>query len=166
MTHPLTIYILTLSQKEAESNRIDLPEDHPVLVKKMLDYLYTLDYTDDRNSSVLCIDLAVHVLVYSIADKYSIAGLKDLAMVKMEDSLGFPGHLVTADGTRELLITIELAWTSTPASDKGMREPILKYCKRYLDLLLEMETFKAAMVEIPDMAYDFLAQEVKDRPRR
>lgn len=132
----------------------------------MLDYLYTLEYTDDRVTTSPFMNLAVHVLVYGIADKYSIAGLKDLAMEKMEDSLGFPGHLATADGTRELLVTIELAWTSTPASDKGMREPILKYCKKYLDLLLEMEAFKAAMVEIPDMAYDFLAQEVKDRFRR
>lgn len=143
-----------------------MPGDHPTIINKMLDYLYTLDYIDDRVATSPFMNLTVHVLVYGTADKYSIAGLKDLAIEKMEDSLSFFGHLTTANGTQELLTAIKFAWTTTPASDKGMRGPILKHCKEWLDLLLEMEAFKTAMVEIPDMAYDFLAQEVKDRFRR
>lgn len=142
----------------------------------MLNYLYTMDYTKGNPfwsffTTSPFPDLAFHASIYGIADKYSIAGLKDLAVMKLNQSLrsipGFSaaGHtqLHTADGIRELVSAVETAWTTTPAADKGMRDPLLKYCKEYLQLLMEVEEFKNVMVEVTDFVFDLLAQEVRDR---
>ncbi len=44
--------MLNLSMQEAKSNIINLPDENPELVKKMLEYLYALDYTGVTNTTV------------------------------------------------------------------------------------------------------------------
>ncbi|OJD21478.1 hypothetical protein ACJ73_07176 [Blastomyces percursus] len=92
--------------QEALSGEIYLDNDHPLVVEKMIDYLYTLDYED----SVVCNMKAptelsqedpgtltkpnemaspsyLNAQVYAIGEKYGIPGLKDLARTKFEHTV-------------------------------------------------------------------------------
>lgn len=48
--------MLTGRYQEARSNCIDLPDDDPMLVKKMLDYFYVLDYESDEDAGLSMVE--------------------------------------------------------------------------------------------------------------
>ncbi|KAF4241736.1 hypothetical protein CNMCM8980_002260 [Aspergillus fumigatiaffinis] len=67
---------------EAETGKIDLPDDDPEAVNIMVQHLYGQSYKDARaNSDASCEkDLAIQdARVYAIADKYNIPLLKECA---------------------------------------------------------------------------------------
>ncbi|KAH8698146.1 BTB/POZ protein [Phaeosphaeriaceae sp. PMI808] len=117
--------------KEASSGVIDLSEDDSDAVKAMLQFFYTIDYAYDT---------ALHAKVYAIAENYDIKPLKDLARVKFEkaadrdwDSPYFP-------------TTISFVYTSTPPSDRGLRDIVIKRSKDHLNALLDSPEF-GCMIE-------------------
>ncbi|KAF1916032.1 hypothetical protein BDU57DRAFT_538371 [Ampelomyces quisqualis] len=75
------------SSKSAKSV-IDLSADDPDAVAAMMQYCYQLDYTcksADSNPAIDEVaDLRPHINVYMLAERYGIAGLKQLALEKFE----------------------------------------------------------------------------------
>ncbi|KAJ5954175.1 hypothetical protein N7501_008454 [Penicillium viridicatum] len=129
--------------EESATKRVVLHEK-PALVKGMIDYLYTLDYevklpppeptlpqqpdgekardnpgmpaNMPEDAGTACGILSFHILMYSLADRMFIHGLKALSKEKVEkelaqrlDARGFP------HATYEI-------YSSTPASDRGLRD--------------------------------------------
>ncbi len=82
----------------------------------MLQFLYKFDYHDGRGFADTMEPLSFNVLVYSIADKYDIQELKELAKEKFECLVkeqwvqdAFPEALRAVYGT-------------TPGTDRGLRD--------------------------------------------
>lgn len=133
--------------QESFTNRIVLYEK-PDIVKGMIDYLYTLDYQvkphppetgisrqsdgersqyspkkpngTDEDAATACNILSAHILMYSLADRMFIHGLKALSKDKVKkelarrlDSITFP-HAI-----------FEI-YSTTPASDRGLRDLVVK----------------------------------------
>lgn len=100
--------------QEAASKEISLA-DNPINVEKMIGYLYKLDYS---NSPLDCggqPTLLIDAQVYTIADKYNIHSLKDLALKKF-------GEMVAKGWENDgFSLAIKEIYTSTPDSDRGLR---------------------------------------------
>ncbi|KAK8176870.1 hypothetical protein IWX90DRAFT_570 [Phyllosticta citrichinensis] len=83
-----------------------------------------------------------YALVYSIADKYRVAGLKETAgnnfFYTLQNSYcrGSVSPKVFAQVTRKV-------FESTPESDSGLRDPILNYAAKHIDQLMSNKRFKA-----------------------
>ena len=99
--------------KEGKSGEINIKEDNPDMVDHMLRFLYTSDYRDDANGDR---PLLVNAEVYGLGDKYNIDALKDLAKGKFSIALGGCLDIVSF---RE---AIEIVYSTTPASDRGLRD--------------------------------------------
>ncbi|PVH90262.1 hypothetical protein DM02DRAFT_507036, partial [Periconia macrospinosa] len=115
---------------EASSGTIDLQDDDPDTVKAMLQFCYTADcaygtalHAKVREPFVYSRLRPKHLIinqVYATAEKYNIKSLKDLARGKFQtaaysdwNSPYFP-------------VTIGFVYRSTPPSDRGLRDMVVK----------------------------------------
>ena len=99
--------------KERISGEINLQEDDPEMVNNMLCFLYTSGYQDDAEGGR---PLLVDAKMYTIGDKYSIKALKSLAKAKFSDALDAGWDIVSFPEV------IETVYTTTPTSDRGLRD--------------------------------------------
>lgn len=153
----------------------------------MIEYLYILDYTlkaqseclhiisDDctpidtnRLSKLFTHQLLHNVSLYGMGEKYGIQGLKGIVSEKFAAVLLHPRYLVDGKSVsminaKDLGKAIKCIYDTTPESDKGLRDQVLRYAKRWLKLLLSMEVFKAVLAEVPDFSYQLLVQEAESR---
>ncbi|KAL9100221.1 MAG: hypothetical protein Q9163_004386 [Psora crenata] len=115
--------------KEASSKVIDLTEDVPENVHRMLYWMYTKDYSDgiDREA------VAINAAVYSLADKYGILALKDRAKEKFLISKQhhcrlkrYPSKSYDVANLNALLDAIPIIYTSTPSLDRGLRQLVME----------------------------------------
>ncbi|KAK4543500.1 hypothetical protein LTR36_005394 [Oleoguttula mirabilis] len=65
---------------EAETGCIELHDDDPILIDKMLYFLYHLDYDDTHEGMVT---MLLNVRMFAIAEKYLIKDLEELAITKV-----------------------------------------------------------------------------------
>ena len=115
-----------MTAKEGLSGEIDLKDDEPDMVDNMLQFLYTSNYQDNADGGR---PLLVNAKMYSIGDKYNIPTLKTLATEKFSAALGASWDIV---GFPEV---IETVYTTTPGSDRGLRDclaPVLVEHKKEL----------------------------------
>ena len=124
--------ILLISIKEGPSGQIRLQEDDPDMVHNMLRFLYTLTYQDDASGRKR---LSTNANMYAIADKYRIDALKDLARDKFSRILD-AGWDIT-----DFLEVIETVYTTTPASDRGLRDRLAPVLLEHKDELHDNEVF-------------------------
>ena len=174
-------------QQESETRCIDLPDDDPTAVWTMLRYLYSLDYTiEPRNNYVYdlsedpvptvhdnelrqlsSLQLVCNASMYGMGDKYGIHGLKGIASEKFAATLKQPEWhaewTCSEVSIGSLATAIKCIYDSTPESDKGLRDQILKYAKLHLKRLLSLEDFKAVLAEVPELSYQLLVQEAAGR---
>ena len=135
----------------------------------MLEYLYMQDYTVDLgfdpfwsvNDSWAQTRLHVHTHMYSLGDKYDLPGLKKEAARRFINDIAIPG-----DKKREtltLLSVIPTIYTTTPDSDRGLRDLVARHIfQRYRTaskhFIKELET----ALEVPQFARDII---ILDRSR-
>ncbi|MCJ1450412.1 hypothetical protein MMC28_000743 [Mycoblastus sanguinarius] len=147
-------YLLMRLSQEAETNEIGLEEDDPPTVRRMLTYLYTLDYDDDGEPASLKqyilngsdslktttvpeggaqrhAKLMNNVAVYAIAEKYDIPELKELAKTKFTEILGI-GIL-----TPDIPMVVDAVFTITPDTDSGLRGVVIGACTRWAKTLVK-----------------------------
>ncbi|OQE23475.1 hypothetical protein PENFLA_c011G02736 [Penicillium flavigenum] len=164
--------------EESVTNRVVL-EEKPDIIERMIEYLYTLDYqlevhspetelsgnpdgenaedsleelgNTDEEAATACNTLLLHILVYSLADRLLIHGLKALSKDKLKkelarvrlDSSTFP-HIVSG------------IYSSTPQSDRGLRDLAVKMA---MDNLVALRTAAGTGEEPGPMAFpDSLAK--------
>ena len=99
------------------SGIITLDDEDEDFIDRMVLYFYTLDYlheTDwfDETS------LALHAYMYFMGDKYQVAALKDLAKSHTGERFR---SIASNSEMHGVLIGAQVAWNTTPDSDKGLR---------------------------------------------
>ncbi|KAL8650256.1 MAG: hypothetical protein Q9210_003927 [Variospora velana] len=147
--------------KEAHEGTMDLSDDDPEALRRLLQYLYTADYThkeatfwlDDLKSMKMkleqgevtfgtstldparaCSEPSMvakpvepawnNMLVYALAEKYDIRTLKDFAKCKFILCLAPEEWSSPVWNAESLIHLVQTVYTSTPASDRGLRDPI------------------------------------------
>ncbi|KAF1943853.1 hypothetical protein EJ02DRAFT_399544 [Clathrospora elynae] len=184
--------------KEAEEKCIDLPDDDPEMIRRLIAYLYLGDYDPCNNSGISAFNnikqyasttatlvvpvlhsrnisqcaclapsaqqsvpepeskdrpstctieksqkgievahpLTIHATMYALADKYGVDGLEQIAKEKFESCLDHYVHVNPGD----FVTAVQLAYTGTPASNRGLRDAVVKVFRIY---------FKVNVTEIP-----------------
>ena len=143
-----------LHLQEGISGTIDLRDDDPDTVNRMLEYLYTIDYKDDHdvsnpfNPRTMESSLVVNANVYAIAEKYDVRALKSLAEQKFAEALE------TQWNSDSLPVAVEIVYTTTPSSDRGLRDCITRLIERHRNDLLKKKGFLQAVGANGDFAID------------
>jgi hypothetical protein len=95
--------------------------------------------------------LLFHAKLYGYGEKYLVAGLKTSASAKFRSV--FPFGMV--DEVLGLARVIEEVYSSTPRSDRKLRDLIVKRCSNKMPELLETEEFQNAL-SIREFSLDLL----------
>ncbi|KAK1722907.1 uncharacterized protein BDZ83DRAFT_408048 [Colletotrichum acutatum] len=148
--------------KESFDNSIHLPDEEPCVVDMMMQYFYLLDYrqslyTDSllqspklepsKAESITC--LLLHAKVYTIAEKYAVDGLKDLAVAKFKDAAA------QAWEPNDFLCAATEAYTSTIDTDRGFRDAVIEIFAVHEDLLDDEEA-KTTIKSLGSLPYALL----------
>ncbi|KAL8778189.1 MAG: hypothetical protein Q9213_007525 [Squamulea squamosa] len=148
--------------QEGKTGCIDLKEEDPTMIDRLVNYLYSCDYDDYAtlpltNSQrqfpaeypIQTRQLACVVNMYVIGDRYEIAGLRNLSKAKFSTALPIRWN------KENFLDIVRTIYDDTVPSDRGLRDcltPIFK--ERGLELR-SRAAFKD-LLRIPDFAADFV----------
>ncbi|KAI1157309.1 hypothetical protein F5B18DRAFT_666051 [Nemania serpens] len=152
--------------KEMRKGIVDLPDDNPWAVKIMVNYFYYFEYNIQsvREFSQISSEathasfgetsqtpsgLVLHTMVYALAEKYNIPGLKEFALQEFKAAVA--GHLTTPS----FLEAAKEAYASTIEADRGLRDVIVTTFYKHPELLDQEET-RHALKESGTLAYDLL----------
>lgn len=125
---------------------IVLEEDNPNVVASMIDFLYRYDYNDKDFPAG---SLAANAHIYTIADKYEILSLKEAAIQKTQREL----RTVRGKGPG-FADALEAVWTSTPSSDKGLRNAYLHTIREKRKTLIKEDSFLQAVQSVEGLSVD------------
>ncbi|KAF9640930.1 BTB/POZ-like protein [Lasiodiplodia theobromae] len=129
--------------KEAQTNTVELNDDHPVTVKAMLDYMYLEKYSDLGFGDKLEERISLHIDVYAIADRLSVGGLRRHAA----DNLGT--LMFTEKVSPELLAgIIGNAYDKTPENDRYLRPLMVRTVSGRIEQLIQDEDFMTLMESV------------------
>lgn len=121
----------------------------------MLEYLYKLDYSDSPLDCGGPTALLTHAQVYTLAEKYGIRSLKILAREKFDQMSD------NACDIDVLCLAIKEIYTSTPDSDRGLRDKVCDIVESNAKLLLSQPSFRALMLEVNEFTVEMLDVVVK-----
>ncbi|KFY00931.1 hypothetical protein O988_03022 [Pseudogymnoascus sp. VKM F-3808] len=150
--------------KEAVTGIISLEDDNPLAVNFMMDYIYTNDYTINKQPKDVLSRLRMHVQVYCLGDKYDIVGLRRMATFSYEDVLDEATF-------EEFLASIPEVYL--PQASNGLRKSAINHMRRaratetWTDE--SKSNLKRVMKDVPefgsDLIEDFITAPVKGRCR-
>ena len=145
---------LTFFVQEGIADTLELVDNVPEIIARVLQYLYTLDYEDSPKLSSgqvhhggLESASIINTLVYAAADKYEVAGLKEVTGIKFEKSLK------EGKNSCSTLAAIPLVYSTTPFSDKGLRQILLSHVYSHR-VELQTDAFASLLSEEADFAAD------------
>lgn len=142
-------------RKESTTNEIDLTDDGPDAVERMVEYFYSGDYHDaaaEQNENL--VRLTLHIGIYSLADKYDVPGLGALAMTYFQAILSKGAKARRKD---DCMPCVRSIYESTPDSNTGLRDLFVDHVvESYMnDKWKKSEPLlKAAFLEIPQFGWD------------
>ena len=121
----------------------------------MIDCLYNGTYKDfiETDSHDWKSAHQLHAAMYALGDKFDIAVLKDAALVK------FNKH-ATKYGREDLLQLIEcipLVYSSTPDSDRALRDATIEKIKSRPSRFLNEDvnkSYQKVLIEVPEFSWD------------
>lgn len=114
----------------------------------MLHFMYTFDYTVSGNNQERASPMIFNVEVYSIADKYCILGLKTRAKKKFDKAVK------TCWDMDDFAHAITEVYSSTPSTDRGLRDTIVEVARKNISTLLQKEDFRSVLEETVGFAAD------------
>ena len=139
--------------QEGQSKRIELKELNRHLAARMLEHLYGANYPghkrdlpDDPESSYIS-ELHIHAQMYGLADEYDIKDLKEEALWKFKLSLQVVEEFENEQ--EKLLATIPLIYSTTPDSDRGLRDVVVDYGATNLEDIMDLPGLKSAANQAP-----------------
>lgn len=97
-----------------------------------------------------------HVIMYSLADKYNVAGMKDLCKEK------FIAAAKTVNSADDLWDALEAIQTTTPSSDKGLRSQVLILIRNRAQELYTQKRFDSYMHKYGGVAVSLLKKAYSD----
>lgn len=114
-------------------------------------YSFGTDFSAGQGSNFI----SFHILMYSLADRMMIRGLKDLARAKVQQC--FIHHL----DSNSFPNMIEEIYSTTPAHDRGLRDVAVDFTMNYISTLrISSKGLPAAFQDdllknVPQFCYDF-----------
>ncbi|KAJ4258059.1 hypothetical protein NW762_008199 [Fusarium torreyae] len=102
--------------KESSERVIYIEDFDASIVEAMVNFMYSFDYTDAPDSPLM----VFNAQVYQIADKYDISALKSHAKSKFGTAIN------SGWTTEDFPIAINVAYTTTPPEDRGLRDLIVE----------------------------------------
>ncbi|KXT08474.1 hypothetical protein AC579_4432 [Pseudocercospora musae] len=135
--------------KEAEEGVIKMPDDNKHAVDALITYLYKADYDDELAVKDLApIVLSVHV--HSIADKYNVTDLAELAAAKVAK------RATTEWNTSAFADAIEEMYKTSPESSKTMQKQVVAVAAQHIKEL-RSQVFGIRFREVSDAIAPFSA---------
>lgn len=114
--------------KEAYERRITLPDDDPIDVGILIEYLYMKTFWTSGNPDcdVSKQDSAVRLAhLYLLADKYDLEGMKDVITKKIY-------HHTDINVPEDWLAVAEIIYTATPDNDRRYPETLRRLVVRFM----------------------------------
>lgn len=172
-------YPFVKQPQEGKTNRLDLQEESPAVVAKLVNYLYTCDYDDsvldfpehdsednnangseeasnedsrERSDSQAFMPgkLALHARMYVVGDQYCIDQLKLLAKIK------FSAALVNCWDKEDFPEIIRFIYDNTVSKDRGLRESLVPILLQHQEELRADDAFMDVVETHGEFAKDFV----------
>ncbi|PKY07468.1 BTB/POZ domain protein [Aspergillus campestris IBT 28561] len=140
--------------KEVTDNVIRLEEDDPRAVEAMIHFMYGFNYDSSGSDRGRTSPMLFNVNVYQTGDKYDIPKLKEQAKEK------FAVALKNCWEMDDFPVAIARAYSTTVASDRGLRDLLVDTCLEHIDDLLEDDDFKQVLRETLDFAADLVQKQI------
>ena len=112
----------------------------------MLRFIYTFDYDNSGSDSERTSPILFNVEVYTIAEKYGVLLLKLQAKKKFEKAVK------TCWDIDDISPAITEIYGSTPATDRGLRDAVVKISREHICALLKKHAFRAVLEETTGVA--------------
>lgn len=151
--------------QEGISKRIELKQQDPHLVTRMLEHLYGFDYSGDKicvadiEESSHVSELHTHVQMYALGDEYDMKDLKDEALWKFKKAM--EAKKGQDDELECLIEVIPTIYSTTLESDRGLRDLVVTWGASSLDQMKDMPEFRSAATEVPLYTIEVLPEFLK-----
>ncbi len=124
------------------------------MVWRMIKYFYLGDYPDSGPALEIgpeeyVSSMNINAELYALGDKYDIKGLKKLSSKKFEAALDR-----IRGGALEFCAAIPLVYTTTPDTDRTLRDLVFRAVSRNWKLLSAAPNFKDCMLRNPGFVID------------
>ncbi|OAL38196.1 hypothetical protein AYO20_02648 [Fonsecaea nubica] len=178
--------------KEASSKRIELKEDDPATVKRMVSYMYTFDYEDEKNQSLKSDDRssvspeegeeAVEITsvksdIVSDHNENQPALVSSVRVYAIADKYGIPPLKELA--RQRFCDWAETNWlhedfcsiaqeifSSTPHNDRGLRDVVVQIVAMHANDLIQKDEFRSLVEEVGDLGLGILCQVLKQHSEK
>lgn len=141
--------------QEAQTKRIELPDDNPAMIKRMLQFCYGMTYSFspgyDENPDAIY-NPHCHAAMYALAEKYEIEGLKTIARINFTN--GMKLGMACKAGIPSISTLVPLVYTGTPESDRTLRDELVNYSQKKWELIDVVE--RKAALHNPEFAFDMI----------
>lgn len=159
--------------QEAMSNEIDLSADELPVVWSMVRYLYHIDYPDaepldgpalsdqipvSATTSLPITEshLLFHVEMHIIADKYDIAGLKQIAVWKARADVRNRWDIEKFSAAAKFL------WDNTMKCDREIKGSFTEVARKHIEMLIVREDFMDLVTAEGSLGLDMLTLMARD----
>lgn len=139
--------------QEVTDNAIRLEEDDPRAMEAMIHFMYGFNYDSSGSDRGRTSPMLFNVNVYQTGDKYDIPNLKKQAKEK------FAVALKNCWEMDDFPVAIAKAYSTTVASDRGLRDLLIETCLEHIDELLGNDDFKQVLRETLDFAADLVQEQ-------
>jgi speckle-type POZ protein len=114
----------------------------------MLNFMYFFDYGASGSDRARPSPMIFNIKVYSIADKYDVVALKSRAKEKFEKAAKSCWDM------EDFPLAISEVYSSTPATDRGLRDLVVEIVCTHIDALLVKQDFRNLLEETVSFAAD------------
>jgi speckle-type POZ protein len=151
--------------KEASTQSYSLDSHSLPMVRRMVEFFYTSDYTEESEEEDTGTDtipvLSIHAAMFTLADKYDIEELKVLSANKYSE------YLTKNSNVTNFLLSISEVYNSTPPSERGLRDRALAFAReklpRFLSLSDAKDEFDEVAADAPEFIKELLYYFIDDR---
>lgn len=138
---------MSSNKQDSQDNAITIPDEDPMIVRALLEFLYRFDYSVPKNMSLEA-QLDFHIRIYNIDEFQDVEDLKSTTQICFHT-------LLSENWNHSIFETaIRLAYKATAGSDRGLKDPIVEYAMGKLDELKEDQNFLNVMAEVGDFGRD------------
>ena len=159
-----------MTPEEGLTFTIELKDEDPKLVENMLLWLYTNDYPKSftkytkKHVATEFVDAAK---LYALADRYDVPGLKQHIVAFVGKFLNLEELYFIKDSFGYISTLLKIVYTTTPRTDRGLRDVLIRLIWRGRAWLLNSEGAQRDVLKIDGFAKDFLNFSIKSRrPKR
>ena len=138
------------------TSTFSLGYDDPATVERMITFLYTGDYDDstdiaeegeaETDAAQVFRVLMANARVYCIAEKYDMAGLKEMAKANFENVFQYNAFFCA-----KFRNTVATIFTGTPSTDTGLRDVVsgewIQASEKWKDFLADNGAIGLSIIE-------------------